>query len=181
LDRLPLEVQSIGPLMREAKLTAAQVAYIFGYEKLKALRLICEANNEDVTDFCMELIPNPDNDPKKADLWQNVKPGKLPMHHSYLVGEFDTKHPVLRIEMCIQSIRDNILKDKAAIDFLCKELSKKVKPAKGTSLYPKEIRIPWELRMLIDNEATYELLIERVKSVLGRSLYPAKDQVIEVR
>lgn len=166
---------------KQTKITAAQIQYLYSCEKPKALRLVCEANGEDVTDFCMERVPNPNNDPKLADKWQDVKPGKLPMHHSTTVEDFDKKFSVLRIEMCIQSLRDNILKDKAAIDFLCKELSKKIKPSKGSSVFPKEIRIPHELRTPIDNEVTYDLLIERVKSVLGRLLVPAKDQVIEVR
>lgn len=159
---------------RETKITAAQVAYLFNYENLKALRLVCESNDEDVTDYCMEQIPN-------TDRWKQITPGKLPMHHHTTLGSFDKKHPALRIEMCIQSIRDNILKDKAAIDYLCKIISKKIKPTTKTSLYPKEVRIPHELRTLIDNEVTYELLIERVKSVLGGLLNPAKDQHVEIR
>lgn len=160
--------------MKETLISASQVAYIYDYEPLKALRLVCEANDVDLK--TLVFVPDPKNDNKTIQLTGK----KLPLATLTTVGKFDAKHN-LDIEKCITSIRTGILKDKAAIDYLCKILVAKIKPRTKTGLYPEVIRIPIELRSLINDEEMYQKLIELVTSVIGNKLNPAKDETITIR
>ncbi len=152
----------------DEKLTAGQVSYLLDYSATKALRLICEAQGIDVS--AVAYAVNPDTGKR-----ERLSEKKLPMHMHVTVGEFEAKHN-LGIDKCISSIRCGISKNKESVEYLCKKMEQKIKKSPKTHLYPTHIRIPDELRQIIQDESEYEKLITVIDDILGPKLKPSDKQ-----